>query len=397
MERRPGLRRSGPPVRSGPARGLTGRRSRPSIRIVERVIDADGHVLEPMSAWGGLAPEHRVRSERDALGLDHVYVGAQEIVTVSLGFLGTPGSPMHDLAHSPPYEEATPGGFDARARLVDMDSEGIDAAVLYPSLGLNFWALEDPGAAVALARAYNDWLAGYCSADPTRLFGAAMLPFQDPAASVDELRRAHRDLGFPAAFVRPNPCLGHAISHPAYEPVWAAAEELAVTIGIHEGSSNTIQTLGMDRPFNPLLLHAVSHAFEQMLACAQLMVFGVLEHHPDLRFVFLEAGGGWAPYWLYRLDEQMHGFGGFCPELRRPPSEYFARQCWVSFEIDEPTLPALAPFIGEDRIVWGSDYPHHDATFPGAVKALREVIEPMSGDARAKILGANAAALYRLP
>jgi predicted TIM-barrel fold metal-dependent hydrolase len=249
--------------------------------------------------------------------------------------------------------------------------------VLYPSVGLNFWGLEDPGAAVGLAGAYNDWLAGYCAAAPGRLFGAAMLPLQDPDASVRELRRACNELGFRAAFVRPNPCLGRAISHPAHEPVWAAAEELGVTMGVHEGSSFTIPTLGNDRPFNPLILHAVSHAFEQMLACAQLIAFGVMERHPGLRFVFLEAGGGWAPYWLERLDEQVHGFGGFCPEMRWAPSEYFARQCWVSFEVDEPTLPALVPFVGEHRIVWGSDYPHHDATFPGAVKELREVIEPL--------------------
>ncbi len=361
------------------------------------VVDADGHVLEPMSAWDGVPEEHRLRAERDALGLDHVFVGSQEIVTVSLGFLGSPGSRMEDLAHSRRYEEAQPGGFDPKLRLEDMDSEGIDVAVLYPSIGLNFWAIENPAAAVHLARAYNDWLAEYCVADRDRLFGAAMLPFQDPAAAVAELRRCVTDLGFPAAFVRPNPCCGRSLSHPAFEPVWAAAEELGAVIGVHEGSSNTIQTLGMDRPFNPLILHAVSHAFEQMLACAQLMVFGVMDRHPDLRFVFLEAGGGWAPYWLYRLDEQLHGFGGFCPDLRLRPSEYFARQCWVSFEVDEPTLPALLPFIGENRVVWGSDYPHHDATFPGAVKELREVVAPLPEAVQAKILGGNAAALYGLP
>ena len=363
---------------------------------MSRVIDADGHVLEPLSAFAGLPADQQLRVERDSVGLDHVSVGAQEIVTVSLGFLGSPGSRMEDLAHSRTYEEAQPGGFDATLRLADMDTEGIDVAVLYPSIGLNFWAVEDPPTAVALARAYNDWLAGYCEADRSRLYGAAMLPLQDPAAAVTELRRAHAELGFPAAFVRPNPCLGRTLSHPAFEPLWTAAEELGVAIGIHEGSSNTIETLGMDRPFNPLILHAVSHAFEQMLACAQLMVFGVMDRHPDLRFAFLEAGGGWAPYWLYRLDEQLHGFGGFSPDLRLRPSEYFARQCWVSFEVDEPTLPALVPFVGEDRIIWGSDYPHHDATFPGAVKELRQVIEPLPEEVRVKVLGDNAAALYGL-
>ena len=136
-----------------------------------------------------------------------------------------------------------------------------------------------------------------------------------------------------------------------------------------------VPTLGSDRPFNPLVLHAISHSFEEMLAFAQLVSFGVLERHPSLKFVFLESGGGWAPFWVERLDEQAETFGGFCPEMRLRPSEYFERQCWISYEVDEPTLPALLPFIGEDRVVWGSDYPHHDATFPGAVAAIERTID----------------------
>ena len=368
----------------------------------ETVVDADGHVLEPMALWNRfLAPHQRAYAPhvvRNDWGLDTVYVCAQEIVTAPLGLLGTPGSHMDetDPAKKIPWEEAHRGGFDPLARLRDMELEGIDIAVLYPSIGLNFWAIEDPVAAVALARAYNDWLAEYCSADPRRLFGAAMLPFQDSAAAVTELRRAKRDLGFHAAFVRPNPCRGRHIGDPAFEPVWTAAEELEVAIGVHEGSSNTIRTLGTDRYFNPLLLHATSHAFEQMLACGTLIVTGVMERHPGLHFAFLEAGGGWAPYWMWRLDEQVKGFGRYAAEMTRKPSEYFDRQCWVAFEGDEDTLPALLPHVGEARVVWGSDYPHHDATFPGAVKKLRSLLEPLPDGARRRILSANACALYRL-
>ena len=265
--------------------------------MTSRVVDADGHVLEPLGAFEQCPERYRLRVTRDSLGLDHVYAGDQEIVTVSLGKLGTPGSNMADLAHSPAYEEAQPGGFDPRLRLADMDAEGIDAAVLYPSLGLNFWSITDADAATSLARAYNDWLAQYCAADPHRLHGAAMVPWQSIDAAIAELRRAHDQLGFRAVFLRPNPCLGRTIVHPSHQRFWELAEELGVTVGIHEGSSNTIETLGADRkPFNPLILHAVSHSFEQMLACAQLMAEGVMERHPNLRFVFLEAGGGWAPY-----------------------------------------------------------------------------------------------------
>jgi predicted TIM-barrel fold metal-dependent hydrolase len=278
-----------------------------------------------------------------------------------------------------------------------MDAEGIDQAVLFPSVGLYAWAITDAAAAVSVAKAYNDWLSSYCAADNSRLFGAAMLPMQDPKAAAAELRRASEQLGFKAAFVRPNPCMGRSLQDRAYKPIWTLAEELGVTIAVHEGSSVIVPTLGSDRPFNPLVLHATSHSFEEMLAFAQLVAFGVLERHPSLRIVFLESGGGWAPFWVERLDEQAETFGGFCPDMRLRPSEYFARQCWISYEVDEPTLPALLPFIGEDRVVWGSDYPHHDATFPGAVDAIKRTISPLGHVERAKVLGENASVLYGLP
>src|SRR6516225_2216823 len=264
-------------------------------------------------------------------------------------------------------------------------------------MGLYVSVLDDPTAAVAVARAYNDWLASYCATADRRLFGAAMLPLQDPPTAASELRRAVSELGFVAGFVRPNPCAGRSLPDRAYDAVWDAAEELGVPIGVHEGSSVIVPTLGADRPFNPMVLHAVSHSFEEMLACAQLIAFGVLERHPGLRVVFLESSGGWAPFWLERLDEQAASFGGFCPEMKLLPSEYFARQCAISFEVDERTLPALVPFVGAERVVWGSDYPHHDATFPGAVEAIRATIAPSPTATQAKVLGLNARGVYRLP
>ncbi len=361
------------------------------------VVDADGHVVEPESAWAAVPERYRPRISADRGGYEHVLVGDTEILAVPLGTLARPGSTFDNPASFRPLADAMPGGSDPLARLRDMDSEGIDQSVLYPTIGLYFSALDDPAAAVALAAAYNDWLAEYCAVDPRRLFGAAMLPLQDPTAAARELRRAVTELGLVAGFVRPNPCLGRALSDSAYDVVWDVAEELTVPIGMHEGSSVTVPTLGADRPFNALLLHAVSHPFEAMLACAQLMAFGTFEHHPGLRLLFLESSGGWVPFWLERLDEQAESFGGFCPDMALRPSEYFARQCAVSFEVGERTLPALAPFVGEGRIVWGSDYPHHDATFPGAVEAIRATVAPCSTAAQVHVLGLNARRLYRLP
>jgi len=361
------------------------------------VTDADGHVLEPRAAWNDLADEHRPRIETDPSGLDHVLVGGHEVFTARLGQMGSPGTDVGAPVGPVPLEEARRGAFDPMARLADMDAEGIDRAVLYPTIGLGFWSIPDAAAAVAVARAYNDWLAGYCAAEPERLYGAAMVPMQDPAAAVAELRRAREELGFVSAFVRPNPCCGRTIVDPANEPVWDAAESLGMAIAVHEGFQWAIPPLGADRqPTNVLVLHAASHTLEQMLACAQLIGLGVLERHPDLKVVFLEAGGGWVPYWLARLDHQVPTYHRFAPPLSLLPSEYFARQCWVSFEIDEGTLPVLAPFLGDDRIVWGSDYPHADSTFPGAVTELERTLAPLDEDSRQRVLGANAAALYGL-
>jgi predicted TIM-barrel fold metal-dependent hydrolase len=376
---------------------MSGRGTPPLPPCAGPIVDADGHVVEPEAAWAGLPDRYRPRISADRAGYEHVVVGDTELLAVPLGNLTRPGSTFDDQASFRPLADAQPGGSDPVTRLHDMDGEGIDQAVLYPTIGLYFPLLEDPAAAVALATAYNEWLAGYCAADPRRLFGAAMLPLQHPAAAARELRRGVGELGLVAGFVRPNPCLGRSLSDRAYDVVWEAAEELGVPIGIHEGSSVDVPTLGSDRPFNPLILHAMSHSFEAMLACAELIAFGTLERHPGLRLLFLESSGGWAPFWLERLDEQVESFGGFCPDMARRPSEYFARQCAISFEVDEHTLPALVPFVGESRVVWGSDYPHHDATFPGAVEAIRSTVAPCSTATQVHVLGLNARRQYGLP
>ena len=126
---------------------------------------------------------------------------------------------------------------------------------------------------------------------------------------------------------------------------------------------------------------------------------GVLERFPRLVVLFLEANGGWIVPWLERLDHHFEVFSWDVPFLRLKPSAYFRRQCYISFDPDESTLAFTArhPLVGADRIVWASDYPHPDAKFPGVVKELREATATLSEAARARIFGANARELYRLP
>src|SRR5581483_926636 len=144
---------------------------------------------------------------------------------------------------------------------------------------------------------------------------------------------------------------------------------------------------------------AISNPFDMMYTMAFVLAGGVCERFPDLKIVFLEANGGWVVPWLERLDHHAKIFAWDVPNLRLAPSEYFRRQCWISFDPDESTLAftARSPLVGADRIVWASDYPHPDAKFPGVVGELREAMDGLDAAAQARILGTNAGELYGLP
>jgi predicted TIM-barrel fold metal-dependent hydrolase len=287
-----------------------------------------------------------------------------------------------------------PGGWDAAARLADMDAEGIESAVLFPSLAFFFPELGDPELHAVLCRAYNDWLHGYCSTAPDRLYGVALLPLEDVPASVRELERATGELGFRGAFFRPNPYAGRPIQHPAYEPVWDCAESLGVPITVHEGVSERLPTLGRDRSESPVLHHLFSHPFEQMAACAGLVLGGVLDRHPRLRFAFLESGAGWVPYWLERMDGHFETWGHHLPACKRRPSEAFASQCFVSMEPDEATAPAVIERLGDEGLLFASDYPHTDHVFPGVVGQALDALADVPEASRRRVLRDNARRLY---
>src|SRR3989442_11080824 len=156
------------------------------------------------------------------------------------------------------------------------------------------------------------------------------------------------------------------------------------------GSGAYLPTAGADRfPGQWFFTHTVSHPFEQMLACLSLICKGVLEKFPQLKVVFLESGAGWLPYWLWRMDEHHEILPFQVPWLKMKPSEYFRRQCYISCEADEDNLGDIVHAVGQDRILFASDYPHWDSTFPGAPKAILYRTD-ISLEAKRKILGENA-------
>src|SRR5271168_282866 len=202
------------------------------------VIDSDGHILEPLTLWDDyIDPAFRDRAPKvvvDTDGKQRLLIEEQVLGSrQGMGGLGGVGARQGAVsAETMSYEDGRPGGFDPHKRIPDMDLDGIDAAFLYPSLGLFAGAVQDPAFAAAMCRAYNWWLADYCKPYPDRLFGIAMLPMQSIEAAIGEMRFARETLGFRGGFLRPNPYHDRKLHDPVYEPFWRAAEELDFCVGI---------------------------------------------------------------------------------------------------------------------------------------------------------------------
>jgi predicted TIM-barrel fold metal-dependent hydrolase len=371
-----------------------------------RIIDGDGHVVEPKTWDDYIEPAFRERAPRivkDADGLERIQLDGEVLGLggrrgpTTLGAGLTPGGFADPVKRqSLSYDQAHPGGTDPHIRIKDMDAEGIDVAVLYPSIGLLFGGIKDPQLTAACCRAYNNWLADYCKPYLNRLIGIAAVPLQDVDEAVQEMRRAVTKLGMHGVFVRPNPYNGRRLDDPAYDPFWTEAQELSCAIGVHEGTALNMPTVGAERYQDLFRLHMISHPLEQKLACMDFTAGGVLEKFPRLKVAFLESGGGWIGHWLDRLDSHYEQMGFAVPWLKMKPSEYFKRQCYISFDPDESTLRATVAVLGADNIIWASDYPHFDCTFPGVLAELHESLEGLPVETQQKILGGNAARLYGL-
>jgi predicted TIM-barrel fold metal-dependent hydrolase len=367
-----------------------------------RILDADAHVMEPEGMWAEyVAPEYRPRAPLAPGGNIWIRVEGLWMPVLWDDEVAERLRPfaMEATRHRPdgPYGTAAARRFDAVSQLDAMEREGIDQCVVYPTQGLYVTAIEgmDPAFAAALCRAYNTWVAGFCGAAAGRIRAAALVSLHDVASAVAEARHAVGTLGLGAVLVRPNRHAGRNLDDPSYEPLWAAVEELNVPLAVHEGTGARLPVTGAERFRGSVLLqHATSHPLEMMCAAAALICGGVLERHPRLRVAFLEAGASWLPYWLWRLDEHVEWLGGReAPRLALRPSEYFRRQCFASVECDEAPLAHTIAAIGDDCLVFASDYPHPDAKYPRAVDTFLG-LPGLSDASRRKLLWDNPRRLY---
>lgn len=362
-------------------------------------MDSDLHTIEPGALWDDYL-EEPYRKFIPALGLDawrSRIRPASESGNSSNRLVQRGAPPIH-----PHYLTAANRDYDAESHLQAMDIEGIDVAILYGTHGRHVQMRDDldPPFANALARAHNQWTHDYCSTNPERLKFAAQISLHDVRLAMVEAQRAVAELGAVAIIGNPNPINGRHIHDLYFEPLWDTIEELGVPIGFHPTGvwslRDDIAQRFLGHPNGTTIAIAAHNPVEVMLAVASLTVGGVLERHPGLRCAFLESTCGWLPWWLWRLDETWEKFGATDDvSLARPPSEYFRQQCFIGTEPDEATLRQVVNVLGDENIVFATDYPHCDGLFPLAVS--RFLGQPGLSDAtKAKILWDNCARLYSL-
>ena len=282
---------------------------------------------------------------------------------------------------------------DPALRLKDQDLDGVQAEVLYGILGAAM-RLGDDDAAAEMMRIYNAWLADFCAACPERFAGLANIPSHDVSAAVAEVERVAKR-GVLRGIEVANTHRMAPLFSPSWAPLWAVAEEAGLPLHYH--------TIGprMDYDFEALAplqrrqafaVHITSFQLAMAKIIMETIYGGVLEAHPRLKLVIGESGIGWIPYILEHMDlEWEDQFKDLT--LTMKPSAYWRRQCYATYQSD-PIGIRLLDILGEDNVMWGSDFPHPDGVWPDSQTFIERELGGVSPAVRQKIVRDNAAALY---
>lgn len=366
------------------------------------IVDADSHVLEPPDLWESrLDPKYRDRGvrvfERD--GIEHLEIAGQIVLSGTLAGLGGVHVDRWKLFDgSMKYVDGCPpASYDAAARVALYDDWGVDAGLVFPTIGILPFDTDDMGLLNAMMTAYNRWQADFASPAPSRILKVATLNLRDVDGAVVELERC-LDEGFSAVFLPPEPIDGVLPGDPRFDPLWARCAEAGVPLCLHVvvrfGGSGVLSDW-MAAGAGMLFGFSLGATTQLIPATAHLATSGVFDRIPDLRVLCVEAGCGWAPYLMDRLDEKVATIGSIMPSTKEKPSEYLRRNVWYVAEPEERTISSVLDLVGEDRVLWGSDYPHIDSSLD-APHQIRASVAGLSAERQAAVLGGNAAALFGL-
>jgi len=368
-----------------------------------QLISSDSHVSEPPDLWAErLDIKYRERAPRVVLnpegqeGAYFIYEGyPPHNLAIGLGAGRTPEE-LAAFLKTGTYADARPGGWDPAQRLPDMELDGVEAEVLYTTLGFRLFWLKDAGLQRACFRVYNDWLAAYCSYAPRRLKGLALISLYDPKEGAQELERCAR-LGLKGAMIWCSPPADQPYSSEIYEPFWAAAQDLDMPVSLHAitGMERIPWEYGAEK--RAMRSTVTPHEIEKSFSI--LILSGVLERFPRLKIVSAENNCGWLPYYLQRMDRGFARFGPsgtvtpWATKLTLKPSEYFRRQMYCTF-IDDSFGVASRHWIGVDNVMWSSDYPHTASTWPHSRDIIERDFKDVSEVEKRKIVRENVAQLY---
>ncbi|HEY6420756.1 MAG TPA: amidohydrolase family protein [Candidatus Binataceae bacterium] len=378
--------------------------------MAARVISADSHMMEPADLWterldrkfGDRTP--RVMKIEGKPGFSFVAPGVRPF-PVSAGFgIGKSGQELKEHLQKG-YEAARPSGWDPAERLKDQDIDGVAAEVIYTTLGMPLFGLDDAELQRACFRVYNDWVAEFRSYDPKRLHPVALISLEDIGEAVKELERAAK-IGLKSAMIWAVPPHDRPYYDPSYEPFWAAAQANDVPLSLHvitekgQGAGDNQERVhtGPRLPGSVRILMgtmAPIHSIQRTLS--SLLFGGVLEKFPRLRIVSAENDSGWVAHFMYRLDHFYEKFGSMSDKvgLTMKPSDYLRRQLWVTFQ-DDIIGPMTWKFFGENNFMWASDFPHTDSTWPHSLEVIEKDFAGVPEPVKQKIVCDNAARLYHI-
>jgi len=368
-------------------------------------VDADSHVLEPPDLWQRyLEPRYRDRGIliRQTPGGEELVIDNEVVMS---GRLASLGGVEHDAARifvdpTIPYlDTCPPASMDTAARIRLLDDWGVDAGITFPTIGILWDKEEDPELAMAYARAYNNWQWDFASPALDRIVPIAHVPLYDAELALTELQRCLK-LGFKGMFVAPERVMGKRPSHPDFDPLWATLSDAGLPVCLHVivrfkrlvGLSN--QGWYDRDEGNMVFGFGLGGTLQLVPAVTSMVCDGLFDRFPKLKVLVVEAGAGFAAYVMDRLDEKFERFGKLSPMQCRP-SDYFRRNLWFVMDPGERSIDAQCDLVGEERFLWGSDYPHIDSHI-NAADEVRTSLAAMSERRRNLILGGNARALFSL-
>lgn len=369
-----------------------------------KIISVDDHVIEHPLVW------------RDRLSETHREEGPQIIETAEghhvwryegqlypqIGLNAVAGKPPSEYGMEPVrYDHMIPGCYDPVERVKDMDIDGVHAALSFPSFpgfgGGVFQRAKDKELALACVRAWNDFqIDEWCASAPDRLIPLGILPTWDPQLAASEVERlaqiGTRAVSFPDS---PVPLGLPSFHHPTHwEPLWDALEAQDIPVCLHFGSGGYVPGFSFANPSPqdsaPFAVAIATFSTNLMWSTADLVFSGMLQRHPNLKFMLSEGGIGWIPYLLERLDYtwERHRWYQNISRTDRP-SDLFRKHIWGCF-IDDVHGVSSRDAIGIDRILIEVDYPHSDSNWPNSRKRIAENLVEVNDDDVHRIVELNA-------